>query len=129
MGGGCEGCEEPLMQESMATEAAATEESFAAEMAPAATEAPPAESEPMPVGTAMISPTEGARVADPTPSLKEGADESSAQDSAPETATQPEVQPEPGVSLPNWTMLFLIIAIAGGAMLWFMRFSARNKWR
>ncbi len=134
MGGGCEDCEgAPAQEAAAATEAPATEESFAAEMAPAATEAPPAEDLAPPPSavteSAEILPTEGARVAESTPSLKDPAPEPSADESAPETTNQPEVEVEaPRVSI-NWTMLFLGIAILGAIILWSMKFTARNKWR
>lgn len=137
MGGGCDGpCEEaaateaPAMEEPLSqTGPAATEEAFAAEMAPA-TEAPPEDIAPaaVPTSTSSVIPTEGARMAEPSPIAKEGEAGATSQDSSQGTANQPEVTPEPPPSI-NWTLAFLVIAIAGGVVLWIMRLSARNKWR
>lgn len=133
MGGGCEDCEgAPAQEAAAATEAPATEEAFAAEMAPAATEAPPAEDlAPASAVTESpeILPTEGARVAESTPSLKDPAPEPSAEESAPETANQPGAESEPPASSINWTAFFLGIALFGAMILWVMKLSARNKWR
>lgn len=122
-GGGCEGCEGSQAQEAAATEAPATEESFAAEMAPAGTTEPPASD------LAPLSPTEGARVVEPTPSMKEPGQEPSAAQPAAAPTDQPTVESEPSVSFSKWTFLFLGVAILGAAILWIMRALARGKWR
>jgi len=105
-GGGDAAMESAPMEEAPA----APEESFAQEMAPAE-EAPAVE-------TAPFSTEDSTRIME-TPSAK---------DSAPETENQVEVQQEPPASF-NWTMLFLVIAIASGGIMWVMRHAARNKWR
>lgn len=134
MGGGCEGCEgAPAQEAAAATEApAATEEAFAAEMAPAATEAPPAEDlapSSAVTDSPEILPTEGARVAESTPALKDPAPEPSPVVPAPETANQPGDELEPPAFSIDWTILFLGIALLGAVTLGYMKFSARNKWR
>ncbi|GMV34544.1 MAG: hypothetical protein DCC59_02630 [Chloroflexi bacterium] len=121
MGGGGADTQAPA-EETLMQESAATEEAFTAQMAPAATEAPPTELTPLPADT------EGARIGEPTPSLKEGADQPSAQDSAPETADQPEVATEPPLSA-NWTVIFFILSVAGGIVMRIMRRNAKRKWR
>ena len=144
MAGECEGCEGVAEQEAAATEAPATEEAFAAEMAPAATEEPPiVEMAPAatqaadlaPSSTITISPeilptegTEGARALEPTQALKEPAPEPTVEENAAETATQPGVEPEPRRPF-NWTFLFLAVSILSGLAMWIMRLSARRKWR
>jgi anti-sigma factor RsiW len=102
----------------------------AAMEAPAATEEAPAAAaeEPM-IEMAPAPAEEGTRIVEstPTPALKQP-EESTAQDQAGETANQTPVEEEAPASF-NWTMLFLVIAIAGGVILWVMRFTAKNKWR
>lgn len=113
-GGGDAAMEEP----------AATEEAFAAEMAPAAEapsvqEAAPAATEAAVEESAPYAVTEDpARIME-TPSAKEP---------APDMPNQPEVTqeaPAPSYALP---LLFLVISLAGGAILWIMHRSARSKW-
>lgn len=91
--------------------AAAPEESFAQEMAPAE-EAPSADMAP------FAATEDSSRIME-TPLAK---------DAAPETENQVEVQQEPPASF-NWAMLFLFIAITSGGIVWVMRLTARNKWR
>lgn len=126
MGGGCE---EPCGEAVVMEEPAATEETFAQDSAPA-TEAPPAEMLPAaaPTQTPEFLPTGTERIAEPTPSLKEGETQPTTESQAPGTANQPGVPAEPQVFI-NWTMLFLIISIAGWVILWVMRLSAHRKWR
>lgn len=132
MGGGCEEpcgeaavAEEPLVE--MAP--AATEEALAQDSTPA-TEAPPSEMLPSAAPTSMpeTPPADTNRIVEPTPSPKEGETQPSAENPAGETADQPEVPPEPLPSF-NWTMLFLILSVAGGIVLLAMRQSAKRKWR
>lgn len=135
MGGGCEGpCEEAAIMEApapAATEAAA-EESFAQDSAPAATEAPPLQ-ESAPLATQPAAATEdSARIGETTatPALKEGGQETElpVEETAPETANQPTVTPEPRLSI-NWTLLFFVISLVGAVSLWVMRLTAKRKWR
>ena len=132
MGGGCQDCEgAPAQESAAATEAPATEEAFAAEMAPAATEEPPvADTAPSSANTNQpeILPTEGARIVEPTPSLKEPEQALPTEESAAETAKQPQVESEPPSSF-NWTLLFFIGSVAGVAAMWTMRLYAKRKWR
>ena len=132
MGGGCQDCEgAPAQEAAAATEAPATEEAFAAEMAPAATDEPPAaDTAPSFANTNQpeILPTEGARIVEPTPSLKEPEQALPTEESAAETAKQPQVESEPPSSF-NWTLLFFIGSVAGVAAMWTMRLYAKRKWR
>lgn len=116
MGGGCaEPCE-------AATEAPAAEEPML-EMAPATEESLSQQDN-------AISPTatpDAARI-QPTPALKEGGIESTAESPAAGTEIQPGVPPEPPASF-NWTLLFLAVALFGGVISWTMRQNAKRKWR
>ena len=120
-GGGCDACgggggPESAPMAAAATEAAATEatELFAAQ------EAAPAETLPSDAAdTAPIPATDTVRIME-TPSAK---------DTAPETANQAEVQQEPVTPPLNWTLIFFVITVLGGVVLWVMQFAARNKWR
>ncbi|NWF63937.1 MAG: hypothetical protein HXY38_06485 [Chloroflexi bacterium] len=110
MGGGCEDCEGAPAQEA----GPATEEAFAAEMAPAATE------EALMEEAAPLEATDEARIIE-TPSAKEP---------VPETEDQAEVIEEAGASSSfNWTILFLVIAVVSGLMMWVLQFTARKRWR
>jgi hypothetical protein len=82
-----------------------------------------------PVTTAESAPmaTETTRIAE-TPTMKEGEPEAAAQDEAAETANQAPAEEEAPAPF-NWTLLFLFISIAGGVTLWFMRQTAKRKWR
>lgn len=121
-GGGCDGpCEEAAMES-----AAATEEAPLMEAAPAATEeAPAAEQENAP--TAAMEDT--AQNATPEATAKEAGTEVAAQDQAPETTDQAPAEEEALPAPFNWTLLFLVIAILGGVVMFFMRQSAAQKWR
>jgi hypothetical protein len=105
----------------------------AIEEAPAATEeafmqaAEPAAEEPAPMAEAAPMATETVRIAE-TPATKEREPETAAQDQAAETANQAPAEEEAPAPF-NWTMLFLFISIAGGVTLWFMRQTAKRKWR
>lgn len=122
MGGGAE---EPIMEMAPAV----TKETFAQDSAPA-TEAPPAEMLPAAAPTPMPEAlsTEATRIVEPTPSLKEGGTQPTAESPAAGTAHQPEVPAEPRVFI-NWAALFLIVSMAGGIILWVMRLTAKRKWR
>ena len=119
MGGGCDdpACGDTAMQESAAaTEmpAAAPEESFAQEALPTMTANPAAD-------TAPLAATQDSTRIMETPSAKEA---------PPETANQPEVQPEAQSPASfNWTMLFLVVTVIGGVVLWAMNRTARKKWQ
>jgi hypothetical protein len=121
MGGGCDGpCGDTAMES-----AAATEEAPLMEAAPAATEEAPA-AEPQIIPTATIDDT--ARLATPEATTKEAGTEVAAQGQAPETADQAPAGEEAPVPF-NWTLVFLVIAILGGVVMFFMRQSALRKWR
>lgn len=97
--------------------------------APAATEeaaAAPAAEEPLMQESAPMA-TEAVRIAE-TPATKEGGSEAATQDQTGETANQAPAEEEASASF-TWTMLFLVISIAGGITLWIMRQSAKRKWR
>lgn len=91
--------------------AAAPEESFAQEMAPAE-EAPSADMAP------FAATEDSSRIME-TPSAK---------DMAPETENQAEVQNEAPLSY-TWTIIFLVLSVVSGFVMWIMRLTARNKWR
>lgn len=128
MGGG--GCDEPCeaaAAESAMEEPAATEEAFMQAAEPVTEE--PAPMDVAPVVTAESAPlaTETVRIAE-TPATKEGEPEAAAQDQASETANQAPVEEEAPAPF-NWTLLFLVISLAGGVILWVMRQTAKRKWR
>lgn len=124
-GGGCDGpCEEAAMEEAPA----ATEEAFMQAAEPAATEeAAPMDSAPVTTAESAPMATETTRIAE-TPTMKEGEPEAAAQDEDAETANQAPAEEEAPDPF-NWTLLFLFISIAGGVTLWFMRQTAKRKWR
>lgn len=119
------------MGDGAATEEAAAAEEPMQEMAPAATEAPPAATEAAITQLDMALPSTAtpdvARI-QPTPSLKEGETQPTAENAAPESADQPEVPQEPPASF-NWTLLFLVIALVGGVVMLIMRLGAKRKRR
>lgn len=118
MGGGCDGpCGDAAMESTPLEEApaAAAEEPSVQEMAPAATEEASA-TDMVPFGVTE----DPARIME-TPSAK---------GPAPETENQAEVTEEAGTSSSfNWAMLFLVIAVLSGLMMWIMQFTARKRWR
>lgn len=121
MGGGCDG---------PCGEAAATEEPPAAAQEPMIEMAPAVTEESLTQQDNAISPTatpDAARI-QPTPALKEGGTQPTAESPAAGTMNQPEVPDEPPVSF-LWSWLFLGIAVLGGIILWVMRSRSRNRWR
>ncbi len=96
------------------------------EAAPMEESAPPAAAEQAQPDSSTAE--DGTRIAiEPTPAMKEG-ETAPADGLAPETATQPEVQQEAPVSyaLP---LIFLVISLISGAVMWSMRTSAHKKWQ
>lgn len=122
MGGGCA---EPC-GEAAATEAAAEEPSI--EMPPAA-EAPTAAAESLTQQDMQVLATATPDMArmQPTPSLKEGEIQPTAESPAAGTTPQPEVPSEPSSPF-SWTWLFLIVSVIGAITLWVIRQTAKRKW-
>ena len=119
-GGGCDGCGGGAPETAM--EAASVEE------LPAATEAAPEQdmapaAEIVPASTA--TPAAEDRVAVSTVAPKQAPTGTPAVEPIPATAMAPT---EEEASF-NWTVLFLLISLASGLVMWIMHQSAKSKWR